>query len=196
MVENGNKARITTGFLNTVNDVLPGSLVNNNTGVATYPGLLGKKYFFTHTQLAKRWTTATSALPTGDMEVQYYKAAAVTIALGELLYWSDKDAKVVTNVDTTNFPFAGVALSAVSSGQCGYMAKVGRPKTKFLASTTKVTPDIGDIAWGISGNTGFADVLADATALTNGSKADNREVGKLATVVTSQFASVDICVND
>lgn len=195
MIENGNKARITTGFLNTVDDVLPGTIVQNNTGVASYAGLLGKKYFFTQAMLAKRWKTATSALPTGDLTVQYVKFDSAVVA-GQLCYWIDKNTREVTAVDTANLPFAGVALSVVTDEQCGFIAKVGRPTVKFITPTTKATPDIGDICWGISGNSGLADVLADATAITNGSKADNREVGKLAAVVATQLAAVDIYVLD
>lgn len=195
MIENGNKARISTGFLNTVNDVQPGSIVNNNTGVATYPGLLGKQYHFTHAMLAKRWKTATGALPDGDLVVQYIKTDELS-AIGQIAYWLDKNGYEVTNVDTANLPVAGVYISIISDEQYGFIAKIGRPYTKFKSSTTKVTPDIGDIALGISGNTGLADVLADATAQTYGTDADNRKVGKLASVVTAQLAQVDISIVD
>lgn len=190
-----NHARITTGRLNTVDDLLPGTIVQNNTGVAQYPGLLGKKYFFSHLQLLKRWDTTTHAVPTGDLVVQYVKSDELLV-VGQVLYWIDKNGYEVTNVDTANLPVAGVCIAVISDEQYGYIAKQGRPKVKFKASTTKVTPAIGDIALGISGNLGLADVLADATAQTFGTGAADRVVGKLATVVTAQFAEVDVVIDD
>jgi hypothetical protein len=196
------QARISTGFLNTVDDVLPGTIVQNNTGVPQYPGLLGAKYRFDRLAVAKHWKTSgtgSSAAPVVDLEVQYVQMAsdaAVTPARGVLCYWKDKANFIVSTTDTAGYRFAGVLLGTMTVAQYCYIAKVGEVAMKFKSSTTKVTPAVGDTAVGVSGNAGLADVLADATAQTYGTDETNLRLGTLTSVVATQIATVAINVID
>jgi len=193
------QARISTGKLNTVRDLLPGTIVQNNTGVLQYPGQLSQKYRFDKATLAKHWDTTLSAAPGADLEVQYIhvnSSAPVAPARGVLAYWTATPGEVTTD-DTTGLPVAGVFLGVMAANEYGFIGKVCESlAVKFLNSTTKATPVIGDTAAGISGNSGLADVLADATNQTYATDRTNRKVGRLITAVTSQIASVAIAVQD
>ncbi len=193
------QARLSTGFLNTIRDILPGTIVQNNTGVAQFAGLLGQKYRFDRQTLAKRWSTSVSAAPTADLEVQYVSVksdAPVAPARGVLAYWSSKLNFIITTDDTLGLDVAGVFLGTGAAGEFMYIAKVGEVPVKFKASTTKATPAIGNIALAISGNAALADVAADATAQTYLTDTTNQKVGALRTVVTAQIATVEIAIVD
>ena len=192
-------ARLTTGKLNTVRDILPGSIVQNNTGVAQFQGLLTQKYRFDGNAVAKHWDTSVSAAPVTDLEVQYIQVksdAPVAPARGVLAFWSNKKTGVVTTADNGGLDFAGVFMGTMAAGEYGYIAKVGELAMKFLSSTTKATPAIGDSAVSVSGNSGLADVIADATAQTYGTDRTNIKLGTLRSAVSSQIATVEVAVVD
>lgn len=192
--------RISTGFVNSTSDPVPGGFVDNNTGVPSYRGQLGKKFRFTKAQIAKRWDTALSTAPNSDVEIQYIKVASdspVNPTRGLLMFWKSKADYEVTADDTQGYPFAGVLLGAKpEDAQHGFIGKVGNFAVKFKSSTTKTTPAIGDMAVTISGNSGLADVLADATAQTYGTENTNERVGRLETAITTQIATVSLNVID
>lgn len=192
-------ARISTGFLNTVRDLLPGTPVQNNTGVVQYQGLLGQKYRFDRQSLGKRWSTSVSAVPTSDVEVQYVKnrpTMPVAPVRGVLAYWFNKATFEVTSDDTLGLDLAGVYMGIGAQDEYMFIAKVGEVAVRFKASTTKATPAVGNIALAISGNAGLADVAADATAQTYGTDTTNQKVGTLRTLVTTQIATVEIAILD
>lgn len=192
-------ARLTTGFLNTVRDILPGSIVQNNTGVAQFQGLLGQKYRFDRQSLTKRWSTSVSAAPTTDIEVQYVQVksdAPVAPARGVLAFWSSKANFIVTTDDTLGLDFAGVFMGAGAAGEFMYIAKVGELAMKFKAGTTKAAPVAGDTAVTISGNAALADVPADATAQTYATDRTNQKIGVLRSAIAAQIATVEIGVVD
>lgn len=192
-------ARITTGKLNTVRDLLPGTIVQNNTGVAQFQGLLGQKYRFDRNAVAKHWDTSLSAAPVTDLEVQYVQVKAdapVAPARGVLAYWSSKQNWLVTTDDTAGLDFAGVFMGTMAAGEYGYIVKVGELAMKFKSSTTKATPAVGDTAVGVSGNSALADVIADATGQTYGTDRTNQKLGILRSAVTTQIATVELSIVD
>lgn len=132
-----------------------------------------------------------------DGRVQYVKlAAAITVVpvRGTLAYWSDRPNYVIT-CDNPNAggALAGIILGTTTDGTHAWIQKSGRATVKFLSSTTKTTPAVGDAV--VSGGTaGLADVLADASAVTFGTDATqlNRLIGHMASAVASQLGSVDL----
>lgn len=196
------QVRISTGKLNTVRDLLAGTLVQNNTGVSQYQGQLSQKYRFDEADVAKHWDTTLSAAPTTDVEVQYIQVistAPVAPARGVLAYWAATGASkpdIVTTDDTLGTPVAGVFMGTMAAGEFGFIAKLGEVAVKFKSSTTKATPVIGDDAVAVSGNSGLADVLADATAQTYATDRTNQKIGRLITTVTAQIAIVALDIRD
>jgi hypothetical protein len=192
-------ARLTTGRLNTVRDILPGSLVQNNTGVAQFQGLLTQKYRFDAKDVARHWDTTLSAAPLTDLEVQYIQVksdAPVAPARGVLAFWSNKKTGVVTTDDTLGLDYAGVFMGTMAAGEYGYIVKVGEIAMKFVAGLTKAAPVAGDTAVSSTGQAGLADVELDATAQTYGTDRTNIRLGTLRSAVAAQIATVEISVVD
>lgn len=182
-----NVAQLTTGDYTTQSDVNPGG--GDSPGFA--PGQLGKSVWVD----AKR---GDPGIPAGEAgRIQYVKAKASTTvspARGVLAYWDDKDDFVVTQDNpTVGQAMAGIWLGATAEGSHGWIWKEGRCTAKFLSSTTKTTPAVGDAVVNY-GASGLADVLADATPVVFGTDAAqaNRVIGHLAASVSSQLALIDL----
>jgi hypothetical protein len=196
--------RISTNYVNTVSDPVPGSLYDASAegrplSGSTYPDLVGQKFWLDKRTLWRHFSGTTNR-PPGGVQVQYVlmdASSPVDAALGVLVFWKDRAALTVSAKDDGNYRLAGVLLGAVpGDGKYGYIAKVGEVYVKFLSSTTKGTPAAGDVAVTVSGNSAVADVLADATAQTYGTDNTNEKVGRLMEGVTSRFALCYIDIED
>jgi len=90
------------------------------------------------------------------------KLAAVTIAVGETLVWSDRTNWIVTNVSANVSPCAGIAINAATSGTYTWVALRGKVDVKYLDSPA-VAPDTVGKAAVMSGTNGRADCVTSAT---------------------------------
>lgn len=157
-------AIITTGYLNTVNDALPGQPVSSGTGDPQYKGQLGAILAFTHAAAAKAYVT--NALYGGQYQyVKAYGSSSASPARGLVAFWQDHDDYVVTpDAPTGTSQIAGIFLNSVTKGYYGWIQVSGLATVKFRASITKATPAIGDLVL-CQSTTNVADVLDDATQL-------------------------------
>lgn len=153
--------QITTGKLNTVNDTYPG-------GGTDAPGLrqnqLGAALQLNADQALQVSDTTVGTLYAGVYQyVKFYVSQSGTTKKGGPVYWQDTDNFIVTADVPTGAPgFAGVALSVVTKGNCGFILVEGKVQAQPLDNTTKATPAIGDTV--VTATIGRFDDLADATA--------------------------------
>ncbi len=156
---------VTTGKINTVNDVQPGALVADAVA-PRFQGVLGKIFAVENAEAVKLSDTTIGTLRGGLY--QYVKLAAVTVARGEILFWSDLDDYIVTNVgdvDLTEGQIAGICLNVISSGQYGFIQTGGLASVQFRASVTSAV--LQNSVYQLT-TTATADAIADATAVING----------------------------
>jgi hypothetical protein len=152
---------ITTGRLNTVNDLYPG-------GGTDSPGLrvgqLGAALQLNYDQALALSDTSVGTLYAGVYQyVKFYVSQSGTTIKGGPVYWQDPTAFVVTADVPTGAPgFAGVALSVPTKGNCAFILVEGECQCQPLDNTTKTTPAIGDTM--VTATIGRFDDLADATA--------------------------------
>ena len=148
------------------------------------PGHLGKKFEYNvGTEDKPLWVT-----------LRLVKLAAVTAAIGEVLYWSDRDDYVVTNVADggviAGIVPAGTGAVAPSSGGYFFMVVKGRLPVKYLDSVTIAPDTAGKLAVGSATN-GRADCVTDGSAVVNlilGRTAGTQDTGtKLATTDINVF---------
>lgn len=165
--------RVTTSYLNDVNDPAPGVPLSSPSGsiVQAYAGQVGGKLFLGAISAAALSDSAVGTLYGGIYQyVQFKSASTAANARGGLVVWSDRENFIVTPdvTATTVSLVAGVAINAVTKGQYGFIQIAGKASILFKASTTKTTPAIGDLVI-IDGATpsNVGDVLADATTLTS-----------------------------
>ncbi len=158
-----NSPRITTGFLNTVDDALPGQLVAGTAGLGpTYSGQLGGILVASGLEAA-RLAGNSITLYGGIYQYVRFKAGSTAANIrGGPVYWDDRENYVVTPDVPTGAPdFAGVSLNAVTKGNYGWILVGGKTHCHALANTTKAAPAIGDtLVLATAGN--FDDIL-DAT---------------------------------
>lgn len=157
-------ARITTGFLNTVDDALCGLGVSSGTGQMDYRGQLGKILSFTHEQVP--WS-GTQLYGGKYQYVKEYVSTSGTLVVGQVAFWNDETNYVVSaDPSTGTSKIAGIYIKAFTKGQYGWIQVGGLAGIKFRASITKATPAIGDLVIVQSGQA-VGDVLADATNITS-----------------------------
>lgn len=160
--------RITTRYLNDVNDPLVGQSV---TGGQTYLGQLGNVEVLNADQALKLSSTTVVALVNvgtlyaGKYQyVQFKLTQSGTTIAGGPVYWDDADNFIVTADVPTGAPgFAGVAINVPTKGNYGWILVEGKCKCQPLDNTTKTTPAIGDNL--VLATIGRFDDLADATAI-------------------------------
>jgi len=176
------------GYVNTVNDSQPGG---GTASPGLIPGQLGKKVYYEKLDLPVRASSGDVACYEGEYQyVQTKAAGTISPIAGMPAFWSDKDNFIVqADLPTDPANIAGVFVNAVTKGNYCLIKTSGDVQAKFLSSTTKTTPAVGDAA--IVGGTGnLFDVLADATAVTEGSHPPHAAV--LQSAVSSQFARVTL----
>jgi hypothetical protein len=155
-------ARISTGYLNTVDDAKPGQPVSSGTGESNYDAQVGKIISFNHANVP--WKT--TQLYGGKYQyVKLYLSSSASAVAGQVAFWYDIDDYVVTADYSAAIP-AGVFLNAITKGQYGWIQTAGLATVKFRASITKTTPAIGDTVI-VQTGAAVGEVLADATGLTS-----------------------------
>lgn len=158
----GNLATITTGFLDTVNDV---GVMSQVAGDITERKKLGQIYEFTNADALRHSSVpATQRLYSGLY--QYVKAASA-LARGQIVVWDTAANTGWTDFEVTStisaplegFGF-GIALGTVTSGRFCFIQVGGLANVLFRASVTNKTA--GNIVLQLT-TTNTADAIADAT---------------------------------
>lgn len=159
----GDLCKITTGFLDTVNDVGVASLVAGD--ISERSGQLGKIYEFTNAQaLAHSSVPATQRLYSG--QYQYVKAVS-TLARGQIgvfdiaanTGWTDFEFTSTISAPLEGFAY-GIALGAVTSGRYCFVQVGGLANVLFRGTVTNKTA--GNLAIQLT-TTNTADAIADGT---------------------------------
>ncbi len=157
--------RLTTPYLNTINDAYPGVTTNGYSGQPNqYQGQVGTTVTLNAAQALKRSDTTVGTLYGGTYQyVQFYTSQSGTTVKGGPVYWQDADNYIVTADVPTGAPgFAGVAISVPTKGNYAWILIEGKCQCQPLDNTTKTTPAIGDTM--VTSTIGRFDDLADATA--------------------------------
>lgn len=158
----GNLAKITTGFLDTVNDVGPMSPVASDIIDRTK---IGNIYEFSNADALRHSSTPSTQRLYGGW-YQYVKFSS-TVARGEIVVWD-----VAANAGWTDFevikPSAsahegfgfGIALGTGTSGRYGFIQVSGLANVLYRASVTDAT--LGNIVLQLT-TTATADAIAEST---------------------------------
>jgi hypothetical protein len=155
--------RITTGYLDTVNDAAPGQNASG-VGVLDYAGDLGKVISFKNNNVP---ASAHTFYGGQYQYVQTKAASSAAPAYGAIAYWYDEATYVVTpDYPAGSSKIAGIYLGAPTKGNYCFIQRSGLAHVLFRASITKATPAIGDLVV-VTAGAATADVLADATNLTS-----------------------------
>lgn len=181
-----NALTLIDGYVNTVADTYPGG---GNASPGLIPGQLGKIQHFDKLDLPVRAASGDVACYEGEYQYVLTRAAGtITPIAGMPAFWYDKDNYIVTaDLPTDPADIAGVFVSTQAKGLHTLIKRSGDAIGKFLSSTTKTTPAIGDAV--IVGGTGnLFDVLADATAVLEGGVPPHAAV--LQAAISSQFARI------
>lgn len=157
-------AIITTGYLNTVDDALPGQPVSSGTGDPQYKGQLGATLAFTHEAAGK--ASYTNTLYGGTYQyVLSYASSSGSPARGLVAFWHDEDDYIATpDADAGTAKIAGIYLNSVTKGRYCWIQTGGLATVKFRAAITKATPAIGDLVL-CQATTNVGEVIDDATAI-------------------------------
>lgn len=163
--------RVTTGYLNTVNDPAPGVPLTSPSGsiVQSYDGQVGGKLTLdTKAALALSLTTIGTLYAGVYMYVKFKSDSTATVARGNIVFWSDMANYEVTPdvTATTASLVAGIGICVVTKGQYGFIQVAGKASVLF-GTVTKGAPAIGDLVSVIATPLAKGDVILDATALTS-----------------------------
>lgn len=161
--------RVTTGFLNTQDDPVPGLSAQGTTATSQqFLGQLGAMMQLNHEAALALSKTSIGTLYAGRYQYVKFKAGTTAApAKGLAAFWDDLDDYVVTpDAPATNVGFAGVILSANTKGNYGWIQVDGLATCKFKSTVTKSGAAAGDLVVMTTTANTF-DVLADATALTS-----------------------------
>jgi hypothetical protein len=109
--------RVTTGLLNTVDDVYPGG----GTILPGYaPGQIGMRVWLGKQEV--KYDSHVGTLYEGCYQYVYtYAGMATPPALGLLAFWKDRNYYEVTTLDSHPRELAGVFISAITPGQFGFI---------------------------------------------------------------------------
>ena len=160
--------RITTGFLNTVDDVVAGGPVASGTGDQQYQGQLGKTLELNAVDAARRSDTSVATLFGGIYQYVRTKAGSTIAPARGLVASRDvatagfTDYVVTPDLPTGNAFAAGIYLSALTKGQFGFIQVAGIADVQGVASFAE-TPAVGDLVFLTTG--AKMDNLAGATAV-------------------------------
>lgn len=163
----GDMCKITTGFLDTVNDVGVASLVAGD--ISERSGQLGQRFEFTNAQARSHSSTPSAArLYSG---IYQYVLATSNLTRGQIVSWG-----TLANTGWTDFEvhaaaataddalLAGIALGTVTSGRYCFIQTSGLAWVAFRSSVTNAA--IGAGVYQVT-TTATADAVADATAVIN-----------------------------
>lgn len=132
--------RVTTGYLNTVNDPSPGVPLVSPSGsiVQSYGGQVGGDTYMTAADALKLSdVTGTGTLFEGIYKyVQFLSTSTAAPARGQILFWSNRSSYIVTpDVTAANVgKIAGICLNAVSKGNWGFIQVAGKASVLFKSA--------------------------------------------------------------
>lgn len=178
--------RVSTGYLNTVNDAIPGMTTSSGTGQSSYAGQLGAKAYFGPDEV--RWKT--NQLYGGVYQyVRFRSGATASPARGLIAFWDtsvSEDLYQVTNDETDALGvnnWAGIVLNAVTKGNYGFIQIGGRVAVLFRTVITAANPAAGDPVYCAGAGAGVdvatADVVRSAqnATLAQVAQMDQRALG-------------------
>jgi|SRR5579864_16338 len=165
--------RVTTRFLNTVNDSSIGGVVADISGIGQAPGQLGSEVWLDENS-PTAYDSAVGTLYPGCYKYVHLLSTSVQPAYGEILFWATPSSKtnpydvsrtVVDGNQAGVYINASSGAKALTPGNYGYIQTRGTA-TVLFGTITKATPAVKDLVFCTSAaNT--ADVIADATAITS-----------------------------
>lgn len=143
--------RITTGFLNTVDDEAAGGPVSG-VGEAQYQGQLGAWVSLTAAQAANRSDASVATLFAGVYRyIRTKTASTISPARGLIAFWDVATAGLTDSVVTPDLPtgtslIAGIYLNAITktAGNFGFVQTAGIADVQGVASFAE-TPAVGDL---------------------------------------------------
>lgn len=139
--------RVTSGFLNTVNDPSPGVPLVSPSGmiVQPYGGQVGGDTYMSAADALKLSdVTNTGTLFEGIYKyVQFLSTSTAAPARGQILFWSNRASYIVTpDATAANIgKVAGICLNAVSKGNWGFIQIAGRASVLFKTGLTGTGAD-------------------------------------------------------
>lgn len=163
--------RVTTGFLNTVNDPSPGVPLVSPSGsiVQPYTGQVGGDTYLSAADALKLSdVTNTGTLFEGIYKyVQFLSTSTAANARGQVVFWNNRSQYIVTpDAAVGNLgKVAGICLNVVTKGNWGFIQVAGKASLLFKASL--VTPYDGAMVTVDPTPTNLATTIpTDATAVT------------------------------
>jgi hypothetical protein len=162
--------RVTSGFLNTVNDPSPGVPLVSPSGsiVQSYGGQVGGDTYMSAADALKLSdVTNTGTLFEGIYKyVQFLSTSTAANARGQVVFWSNRSQYIVTPDATVANAgkIAGICLNAVTKGNWGFIQVAGKASLLFKAGLT--TPYDGAVVTVDPTPSNLATtVVTDATAI-------------------------------
>lgn len=164
--------RVTTNYLNDVNDPAPGVPLTSPSGsiVQTYAGQVGGKLTLGEREANSLSDPAIGTLHQGVYQyVQYDSAATAAAARGALVFWTNRANKTVSSDVTAvkTGKLAGVLINVIGKGNYGFIQIAGLASCLWKSAITKSVPADGDLAIVDQTPAADCDTLADATTLTS-----------------------------
>lgn len=162
--------RLTTGFINNINDTVIGGMAGLGS-ISKFAGQLGKTMWLDDSQLLY---TGATAFFGGRFRYVRLAAGAAAVALGQILFWDTSVADnlfQVTDNETTSstdaaMMRAGINLNASwTAGNYGIIQDVGPVPVKFRAVLTQAGSKGGSVyaaGVGAGADNGLADQIGSA----------------------------------
>ncbi len=177
--------RVSTGKLNTVNDVAIGGAAQGTGTGSAYAGQLGKAVYYDPSQISTMYSSTIGTLYGGRFRYVLMRDAdtdSPAVQVGQILFWDTTVANWQTAYQVTRdeslssvdnaVMIAGIYLGGFTGGHYGFIQDAGFVPVKFRAVLTTAGA-IGSRCYAAgTGNTGSdqgtADVLTtDSTSLVN-----------------------------
>ena len=139
--------RVTTGYLNTVNDPSPGVPLVSPSGsiVQPYGGQVGGDTYLSAADALKLSdVTGTGTLFEGIYKyVQFLSSSTATAVRGQILFWSNRSQYIVTPdyAVASNAKIAGICLNVVTKGNWGFIQIAGKASLLFKAAFVGAAAD-------------------------------------------------------
>lgn len=174
--------RVTTGKLNTVNDVYAGG--PNSIGTrAKFGGQLGKALWLDADQVQLMYDPAVGTLYAGGYRYVKLSAASGAITRGQLLFWDNAaavgafqvTASATTTTDVTFTSLAGWALSVITPGNFGFIQFAGIVTARYVDNITAATTssDTGNPVYVSTATAGRVDIFDNLTGTQVGDSVTN-----------------------
>lgn len=166
--------RITTGFLDTVNDSIIGGVAGIS-GTSKFAGQLGAPVWLDDSQVTFQSATAIFG---GRFRYVRLAAAATAVVRGQIVFWDISVADNLYQVTTSEAGStpgaqlrAGIVLNpSWTAGNYGFIQDVGPCYVKFRAALTTAPAGVGVAVYcagaGAGADNGFADTLSGAAPAT------------------------------